>query len=110
MNKIPLARPYIKKEVVLKEMEKVLDRRWISGGPAINEFEEAIKKYNNDPDGHYIAVANATVGLELALLQANGGQRYNPTDEVIVPSWSWVASAFAIKNAGAKPVWCDINE
>ena len=110
MNKIPLARPYIKKEVVLKEMEKVLDRRWISGGPAINEFEEAIKKYNNDPDGHYIAVANATVGLELALLHANGGQRYNPTDEVIVPSWSWVASAFAIKNAGAKPVWCDINE
>lgn len=110
MNKIPLARPYIKKEIVLKEIEKVLDRRWISGGPAINEFEEAIKKYNNDPNGHYIAVANATVGLELALLHANGNQRYKPTDEVIVPSWSWVASGFAIKNVGAKPVWCDINE
>jgi perosamine synthetase len=107
--KIPLGKPYIKKEVVLKEIEKVLDRRWISGGPAITEFEEAVKNYNNDRDGHYIAIANATVGLEMALLRANDGERYKPDDEVIVPSWSWVASGFAVKNVGAKPVWCDVN-
>jgi perosamine synthetase len=108
--KIPLGKPFIRKEIVLKEIEKVLDRRWISGGPAITEFEEAIKNYNNDPDGQYIAVANATVGLEMALLRANNGKRYNPEDEVIVPSWSWVASGFAVKNVGATPVWCDVNE
>ncbi len=108
--KIPLSKPYIKKELVLKEIETVLDSKWISGGPAIKRFEDAIKTYNNDPDGHYIAVSNATVGLELALLRANGGKRYKPTDEIIVPSWSWVASGFVVKNVGATPVWCDVNQ
>ncbi len=107
--KIPLGKPYIKKEIVIKEIEKVLDRRWISGGPAVSEFEEAVKKYNNDKDGHYIAVANATVGLELALLLVNNGNRFQRNDEIIVPSWSWVASGFAVKNVGATPVWCDVN-
>lgn len=105
--KIPLGRPYIKKDIVLKEIEKVLDRRWISGGPAIAEFEEAVKKYNNDSGGQYVAVANATVGLELAL------RAIDPTrggGEVIVPSWSWVASGFAVKNVGLTPVWVDVNE
>lgn len=109
VTKIPLGKPYIKKDIVLKEIEKVLDRRWISGGPAISEFESAVKNYNKDDKGHYIAVSNATVGLELALLATNDGKRYNPSDEVIVPSWSWVASGFAVKNVGATPVWCDVN-
>ena len=108
--KIPLGKPYIKKEIVLKEIEKVLDRKWISGGPAIGEFEDAIKSYNNDKDGYYIAVANATVGLELALLKINNGKRYSISDEIIVPSWSWVASGFVIKNVGATPVWVDVNK
>lgn len=108
--KIPLGKPYIKKEVVLKEIEKVLDRRWISGGPAITEFEDAVKKYNGDEKGHYVAVANATVGLEMALLNRNKGKRYTEEDEIIVPSWSWVATGFAVKNVGATPIWCDVNE
>lgn len=109
--KIPLGRPYIKKKIVLKEIGKVLDRKWLSGGPAIQEFEDAVKKYNNDEKGYYIAVANATVGLELALrsLLRYNETRFSPENEIIVPSWSWVASAFAIKNVGAKPVWCDVN-
>lgn len=108
--KVPLGKPYIKKEVVLKEIEKVLDRRWISGGPAIAEFEEAVKKYNGDDSGHYVAVANATVGLELALKTLSMGKPFPADAEVIVPSWSWVASAFAVLNVGAKPVWVDVNE
>jgi dTDP-4-amino-4,6-dideoxygalactose transaminase len=36
--------------------------------------------------------------------------RFTPKDEVIVPSWSWVASGFAPILAGATPVWCDVNE
>jgi len=104
---IPLGKPYIKKEIVLKEIEKVLDRKWISGGPAIEEFENAIKKYNNDTDGHYIAIANATVALELIL--ENISNR-NGNGEIIVPSWSWVASGFVVSRAGFKPVWCDVNQ
>lgn len=108
--KIPLGKPYIKTDVALEAIKEVLDSRWISGGPRIGEFEEKVKEYNNDPEGHYIAVANGTVAIELSLLAINGGKRFTEQDEVIVPSWSWVASGFAVNNVGATPVWCDVNE
>jgi perosamine synthetase len=107
--KIPLGKPYIKKEVVLSEISKVLDRKWISGGPAIGEFEQAVKTYNQDTKNEYVAVSNATVALELALLKLIEEDGYDK-DEVIVTSWSWVASAFAVLRVGLKPVWVDVNE
>jgi len=108
--KIPLGTPFLKKDIILKELEKVVDSRWISGGPTIQKFENAIKEYNKDPDGHYIALSNGTVAIELALLAVNEGLRYKKNDEVIVPSWSWVASGFSPLNVGAKSVWCDVNQ
>ena len=112
MNKIPLGKPYIKPEVVLSEISKVLDTHWISGGPTITKFEEEIKKYNGDKDRYYVAVSNGSVAIELALLYLNGGQPYkiNEINEVIVPSWSWVATGFSVPRVGAKPVWCDVNK
>ena len=110
MKKIPLGRPYINTELALSKIKEVLESRWISGGPRINEFEEKVKEYNNDLKGHYIAVSNCTTALEMALLTINDGKRLNVADEVIVPSWSWVASGFAVNNSGGTPVWCDINE
>ena len=108
--KVPLGKPYIKTDDALEAIKEVLDSRWISGGPRIGEFEEKVKEYNDDPSGHYVAVANGTVAIELALLAINNGNRLKPTDEVIVPSWSWVASGFAVSNVGGTPVWCDVNE
>lgn len=109
-KKIPLGRPYLNKEAILEEIGKVIDTRWISGGPTIAKFEEAVKNFNNDSDGHYIAVSDGTCAIEMALLSLNNGKRYTEKDEVIIPSWSWVASGFAPIMAGAKPVWCDVNE
>lgn len=103
--KIPLSKPFIKKEIVLKEIEKVLDSKWISGGPAIEQFETAVRTYNNDPDGFYVACANASVGLEMALEFYGIGEG----DEVIVPSWSWVATAFVVSRKKATPIWVDVN-
>ena len=108
--KVPLGKPYIKTDIALDAIKEVLDSRWISGGPRIGEFEEKVKEYNDDPSGHYVAVANGTVAIELALLAINNGKRLEPTDEVIVPSWSWVASGFAVSNVGGTPIWCDVNE
>lgn len=110
MKKIALAQPFIKTDVVLKEIKKVLDSKWISGGPTIEKFENAIRDYNNDPDGFYVAVANGTVALELSLLMINNGEKLSPFNEVIVPSWSWVASGFAVENVGGTPIYCDVNE
>jgi perosamine synthetase len=108
--KIPLGKPYLKEEAALEKIKEVLESRWISGGPRIKEFEDCVQEYNNDSEGHYIAVANGTVAIEMGLLAINKGKRLKSTDEVIVPSWSWVASGFAVNNAGGTPVWCDVNE
>lgn len=107
--KVPLMLPYIKKNVILEEISNVLDSNWLSGGPKIEEFENAIKIYNNDIDGEYISVSNATVGLEMSLISIFKRRLYT-TEEVIVPSFSWVASAMSINNAGGKPVFCDVNK
>jgi len=108
--KIPLGRPYLRNEIILKEIEKTLNTKWISNGPTITEFENQIKKYNNDPEGRYIAVSNGSVAIELALLYLNEGKFYKADDEVITTSWSWVATGFSVPRVGAKPVWCDVNK
>lgn len=107
---VKLGQPFLKKEIILKEIEKVLDTRWISGGPEIKKFEDAIKEYNNDLEGKYIAVSNGTTAIEMALLYLNDGKFYDKTDEIITTSWSWVASGFSVPRVGAKPIWCDVNE
>lgn len=106
---INLMRPFVKKDLILEEISKVLDSGWLSGGSRIEEFENALKEYNNDKDGNYISVSNATVGLEMALISLNKS-RLTIKDEVIVPSWSWVASAMSINNAGGRPRFCDVNK
>jgi len=108
--RIPLGKPYINENDALEEIKRVLESRWISGGPRIKDFESALKEYNRDDDGYYVAVSNGTVALEMSLIALNEGNKLNSTDEVIVPSWSWVASGFAISNVGGTPVWCDVNE
>lgn len=108
MKNIPLGRPYLNTDNILEEVKKVLDAKWISGGPTIAKFEEAVKEYNGG--GYPVAVANGTVAIDMALLKLNNGQRYTQEDEIIVPSWSWVASGFSPINVGAKPVWCDVNQ
>jgi len=110
IKKIPLGRPYLDKQAILDEIGKVIDTRWISGGPTIAKFEEAIKNFNQDPDGHYIAVSDGTCAIEMCLMLLNKGERYTEKDEIIVPSWSWVSSGFAPVLVGATPVWCDVNE
>lgn len=108
-KKIPLGRPLLDKERILNEIAKVIDSRWISGGPTIAEFENRVKQFNKDDEGHYIAVSDGTCAIEMALLALNGGKRYTESDEIIVPSWSWVASGFATITVGASPVWADVN-
>lgn len=110
MKKIPLGKPFLNTTNILKEIESVLDSRWISGGPTIAKFEQLVKEYNKDEQGHYIAVSDGTCAIEMSLLSLNNGKRYTIEDEVIVPSWSWVASGFAPLMAGASPVWCDVDQ
>jgi len=88
-----------------KEKENVLEclnSTWISSkGKFITQFENSFSDYIGIK--HSAAVCNGTVAIHLALLALGIGEN----DEVIVPSFTYIASVNAIKYTGAKPVFVD---
>lgn len=81
---------------------EILDRNWLTNnGPFVREFEERIAEYIGVK--HCIAVCNATIGLELAI-RASGLR-----GEVIVPSYTFVATAHALQWQEITPVFADID-
>jgi perosamine synthetase len=76
---------------------------WLTQGPRVAEFERAVADYCGT--AHAVAVSNCTTALHLSLL-ALGIQ---PGEEVICPSMSFIATANAIRHAGAVPVFADVE-
>lgn len=68
------------------------------------EFEEIFRQYENAKMA--VSCTNGTAALHIGLAALNIG----PGDEVIVPSYSFIASSFAVVQAGAIPVFCDVTE
>lgn len=101
MRKIPLIKPYINQDIKDKVCE-VLDSGYLTEGPITKEFEEAFKKYINCR--HAIAVTSCTTGLELALRALEIG----PGDEVIVPDYTYPATADVVSIVGATVVIVDV--
>lgn len=97
----PVAEP----DIGEREEELLLDAfrsGWISSlGEYIDKFEDDFAKFCESPHG--VAVSNGTVALHLTLKALNIG----PGDEVILPSLTFVATAAAVKHAGAEPVFVD---
>jgi dTDP-4-amino-4,6-dideoxygalactose transaminase len=82
--------------------DDMLDRRWLSNnGPLVQEFERAISDYVGVE--HTICVCNATIGLEIAARAAD------LAGEVIVPSFTFVATAHALKWQEITPVFSDVD-
>jgi perosamine synthetase len=102
MKKIPLIKPYITQETKEKVCE-VLDSGYLTEGSVTKEFEEVIKAYVGSQ--YAIAVCNCTVGLEMALRVLNIGSG----DEVIVPDYTYPATADVVEIVGAKIVIVDIS-
>ncbi len=90
-----------------KELEYVTEAvktGWISSsGDYVSAFESSFAEYCGV--NHGIAVCNGTVALHLALTALGVG----PGDEVIIPSFTMIASAFAVCYTGAKPVFVDAD-
>lgn len=82
---------------------EVISSGWIAQGRRVEEFERMVAEYVGAK--HAIAVSSATAGLHLALIAAG----VKPGDEVICPSYSFIATANSIVYAGAKPVFVDID-
>jgi len=98
-----VGRPNIgNRERFLQRINEMLDRRWFSNdGPLVREFETAISNYSKTK--HCIAVCNATAGLEIAI------RALDLKGQVIVPSYTFVATAHALTWMGIRPVFADID-
>jgi dTDP-4-amino-4,6-dideoxygalactose transaminase len=84
-------------------VDRVLDSERYILGPEVSAFEREFASYCGA--AHAIAVANGTEALTIALRALGVG----PGDEVVVPSFTFYASAEAIPPTGATPVFCDID-
>ncbi len=76
---------------------------WLTAGPRDREFEEQFAERHKVK--HAIAVTSATTALHLALVALE----IKPGDEVIVPAFTWVATANVVEYCGAKVVFADID-
>jgi perosamine synthetase len=100
---IPLYSPYIEKNT-LKNVKNCIESNWISSkGLYIKKFERNFSKFIKI--NHSISVTNGTCAMHLALL----GIGIKKNDEVIVPSFTYVATVNPIKYLGAKPIFVDSN-
>ncbi len=99
---IPITRPVVGDEEAAAAAEAIRSG-WLSQGERVREFEDAVARYVGAE--HAIATSNCTTALHLALIAAGVG----PGDEVICPSFSFIATANSIVHAGATPVFVDID-
>jgi len=102
MMKIPLAKPYISEEEV-EAVAKVLRSGWLVQGTRVAEFEKMVAERVSTE--YACATSSCTTALHLALLVVGIG----PGDKVIVPAFSFVATANAVEYTGAAPIFVDID-
>lgn len=100
--KIPIAKTEFIKED-LDNILKPLQSGWVVQGNFVKEFEDKWCKFTDTKNS--IAVTSCTTAIHLALAALG----IKPGDEIIVPSFTWVATVNAVEYLYAKPVFCDIN-
>lgn len=100
--KIKIVEPVIEDDDV-EMVIKVLKSKWLVHGPVVEEFEKRFAEYLGVR--HALAVMNGTIALDL-ILKAIG---IGPGDEVIVPDFTFIATANTVLMQGARPVFADIE-
>jgi perosamine synthetase len=100
--KIPLSAPDVT-EAEIEAVMETLRSPQLSIGPRLTDFEESFTRLTGVQNA--VAVSSGTAGLHLAMLALGIGAG----DEVIVPSFTFIAAANAIRYVGATPVFVDID-
>jgi len=99
---VPFSRPTLRGDEGAAVAE-VIASGWVSQGPRVREFEAEFAERTGAAEA--VAVSNCTTALQLALHVSGVG----PGDEVIVPSMSFIATANAVWQCGATPVFADVD-
>ena len=103
MKSIPFSPPDVGEEEI-KEIINVIKSGWITTGPKTKEFEKKISAYVHTDKT--VCLNSATAAMELALRLIGVG----PEDEVIVPAYTYTASASVTQHVGCRLVMVDSNE
>jgi len=99
---IPITRPFFGPEE-LRAVQEPLETGWVVQGPFVKRFEDKFSEFTGA--AHSIAASSCTTALHMAVAALG----LKPGDEVIVPAFTWVATANVVEYMGAKPVFCDID-
>ncbi len=90
------------REGFMQRVSQILDNQWLTNnGPMVQEFEQRIAEHLGVK--HCVAMCNGTIALEIAI------RALGLSGEVIVPSWTFVATAHALYWQGITPVFADID-
>jgi perosamine synthetase len=100
--RIPICKPYLD-GAELTEITQVLQSGWLMQGPKVEQMERLVKEYVGA--GFAVATSSCSTALHLAMRLCG----IKSGDEVIVPSYTWVATAAAVEECGGRPVFCDID-
>ena len=101
--KVPQFMPYVGTEEY-EAIKDCFDTNWITEGPKAQLFSQKLCEIIGAKYG--VFAPNGTLALYLALRAIGVGKG----DEVIVPDFTFIASANAVEMAGARPVFVDVNE
>ncbi|MEI7057910.1 DegT/DnrJ/EryC1/StrS family aminotransferase [Nocardioides sp. CCNWLW239] len=102
MSRVNVMQPWLGEEEVAAVTE-VLRSGWVAQGPRVAEFERRFA--SSQQAAHAVATSSCTTALHLALVVAG----VRPGDDVVVPSFSFIATANAAVYVGARPVFADVS-
>lgn len=102
-EKLYVGRPNIgNRDRLIERINRMLDTRWLSNdGPLVSEFEKRVADYIGVK--HCVAMCNATIAMEIAV------RALGMSGEVIIPSFTFIATAHALQWQQITPVFCDIE-
>jgi dTDP-4-amino-4,6-dideoxygalactose transaminase len=98
---LPIAKPSLAEDE-LTAVRAVLESGWLTQGPWVRKFETSFAERHGVK--HALAVTSCTTALHLSLVAVG----VEPGDEVILPAFTWVATANVVVHCGARPVFVDI--
>ncbi|MGH3704159.1 MAG: DegT/DnrJ/EryC1/StrS family aminotransferase [Agromyces sp.] len=102
LARINVMKPWFGAEEVAA-LAEVIESGWVAQGPRVAQFEHGFAAAMQAPEA--VATSNCTTALHLALIVAG----VVPGDDVVVPSFSFIATANAPTYVGARPVFADVD-